>query len=332
MTGFFWAFFALLQIFASHQFDRKLDNFVFGSCNKHQRDTNTWESILNTNSDLVLILGDLMYSNTYDANEYQQHLNLLYQQRGFSDLLRNVDMITIWDDHEYGKDNDGIENPFKYQAQQLYLDFFQIPDHSPRRYRQGIYDSYTYGSGEQMVKILLLDTRFNKEVNSSDGDILGEEQWLWLENELAQSEAKIHFITSTISVLTKAAPGIESWYDLPKAKRRLFALLDKYDVPGVIFLSGDLHIGAILSDRIQDKQYFELMSSGLNNQVPKNLRFPLRLLLPDVYMQFEKNFGQVRIHWEKSPLELSYLINKDTGKRIHRQDFVLLNKTWQMKH
>ncbi|KAL3794310.1 hypothetical protein HJC23_012435 [Cyclotella cryptica] len=68
--------------------------------------------------------------------------------------------------------------------------------------------------------------------------ILGEEQWMWLEQELKGSSASVHIIVSSIQVLT-TNPVVESWGHFPHEREKLLKLLNT--VSGVIILSGDVH-------------------------------------------------------------------------------------------
>ena len=45
----------------------------------------------------------------------------------------------IWDDHDYGKNDGGGSYRFKEYAQNLYIDFWDIPANDPRANREGIY-------------------------------------------------------------------------------------------------------------------------------------------------------------------------------------------------
>ena len=56
---------------------------------------------------------------------------------------------------------------------QVFLDFVDEPLDSVRRLREGIYASYTYGSGDRVVKVVLLDVR-SHDVKGSDCDVLGK--------------------------------------------------------------------------------------------------------------------------------------------------------------
>jgi len=99
------------------------------------------------------------------------------------------------------------------------------------------------------------------------GDMLGEEQWAWLEGQLSNQDGddnvgastpekteehadrdeggiSFNIIVSSVQVLT-SAPVFESWAHFPKSKRRLLSLLQKYRPRGLVLLSGDVHFAEL---------------------------------------------------------------------------------------
>ena len=79
---------------------------------------------------------------------------------GYQKLLKTCPVLATWDDHDYGKNDAGVEYPQKDQSQQLFLDFYGIPKDSPRRTQKGVYDSVTYGPEGKRVQIIVLDLRY----------------------------------------------------------------------------------------------------------------------------------------------------------------------------
>jgi alkaline phosphatase D len=112
-------------------------------------------------------------------------------------VCKNV--IGIWNEHDYGQNNGDKYYDFKDMMQDLYLDFVDEPRDSPRRKRAGIYESYILGE-EFKTKIILLDVRYHRDSYKDPGawDMLGKEQWEWLENEIMTSEAPFNLIFSGI--------------------------------------------------------------------------------------------------------------------------------------
>lgn len=103
-----------------------------------------------------------------------------------------------------------------------------------------------------------------------EGDVLGEEQWQWLERQLNASDANIHVVVSSIQVLT-SNPMVESWIHFPKARERLLSTLRSASPPGLILISGDVHHADMLDSypvlANQTAPLWEVTSSGLTHSV-----------------------------------------------------------------
>ena len=86
-------------------------------------------------------------------------------------------------------------------------------------------------------------------VEQFDGDLLGRDQWQWLQDTLEASNEPnntptFHVIISSIQIFT-TNPIVESWGHFPQSKQKLFDLLHQYQPRGLAFLSGDVHHGEI---------------------------------------------------------------------------------------
>ncbi len=245
---------------------------AFGSCNKHDREQPMWNSIFKTRPDLFIWAGDNIYGDTESMNEliakYDAQLNVAeYQQ-----FMARVNIIGTWDDHDYGSNDAGKEFPKKKESRDIALEFLKVPKTNPVWDREGMYQSYMLGNND--IKIILLDTRYfrdplNKKgddiLPNEKGDILGEDQWAWLDHELRKNEGqKMTLIVSSIQVIPEEHP-YEKWANFPKARKRLFELLHFADAPNVIFLSGDRHMAEISIMEYKEKNYYEITSSGLTH-------------------------------------------------------------------
>ncbi len=225
-------------------------------------------------------------------------------------------MLGIWDDNDYGVSNGGAENANKKESQRLLLDFLDEPPDSPRRQQAGVYAAYTFGPPGRQVKIILLDGRYHREEPSgfwdwirgtpeSTADILGAEQWAWLEQQLATSTADINLIGSGIQVIATEQP-YEKWAELPRARARLFDLIAKTKPRNVIFLSGDRHLGEIsrcTDPRIPGPLY-DITSSGMTHHATNSWwhnfdRERNRFRIGHNYVAL--NFGLLQIDWDASP-------------------------------
>ncbi len=82
-------------------------------------------------------------------------------------------------------------------------DFLDEPACSARRTQRGVYAAYTFGAPPHAVTVLMLDVRFHRTEPGAEGDMLGEEQWSWLERELRQSTSQLHLIVTGLQVLPR---------------------------------------------------------------------------------------------------------------------------------
>lgn len=238
----------------------------FGSCNDQKESQQSmWDVILAQNIDLWIWLGDNIYADTttnpeHIKNQYnKQLLNVDYQKF----LSQNIPMLGIWDDHDYGLNDAGKNYIFKDISQQYFSDFFNLPSNDPRRHRPGVYFSQDFLTSKYKIKFILLDTRYFRDDPGPTSDILGNDQWLWLENLLEENKknpADFVFIASGIQVISNVHPD-EHWGHFPQSRHKLFDLINEYKLNNPIILSGDMHWGEIQSLN----NIIEVTSSGLTH-------------------------------------------------------------------
>ena len=117
-------------------------------------------------------------------------------------------------------------------------------------------------------------------------------QWAWLRAQL-QEPAELRLIVSSVQVLAEAH-GWERWGNLPRERERLFELIAATGANGVIFLSGDRHIGGLYRRPGAPYPLYEITSSGLNmSYAAAREAGPLRL--GQIYGA--ENFGTIDVDW-----------------------------------
>jgi alkaline phosphatase D len=307
-----------------------LNSLAFGSCNHSHLKQPMWPIIEKHNPDVFLWVGDVIYADTDDVSVMQQKYNQQLSNPDYVRLRDKVQVIGLWDDHDFGDNNAGKRNPIKVPSQQLFLDFMQEPADSPRRAQQGIYTSYVYGEGEKQVKIFLLDTRYHRDTpGSGRADLLGDEQWKWLEKEMKNSTARVNIIASGVSVLSKQIPFAEEWRDFKWARKRLFKLIDKHRLSGVMFLAGDRHFSSHLSNTDLGRQYHEFMSSGLTHYMNRPwVSRIFRSYYGDEFSYFGRNFSKLDFSWGES-VAVTFRVFDDEGVEQVEKVLVLDGGYWE---
>ncbi len=295
--------------------DKAIEKIAFGSCALQSEPQPIWNEILDTKPDLFLLIGDNIYGDTDDMNVLRAKYALLDAQPGFTKLRRQIPLLATWDDHDFGRNNAGVEYPKKKESQQVFLDFMREPKDSPRRQQEGVYSAEVFGPVGKRVQIILLDTRYfrsplieDKSPNRKmpnlpdmhpESTILGKTQWRWLEGQLSQP-AELRLLVSSIQVIAQNHGG-EKWMNFPLERERLFKLIRDTKADGVVILSGDRHLAELsVMDGGVGYPIFDLTSSGLNRG-RKEWRYPEPSQHRVQYMNVGDNFGVIEVDWEKTP-------------------------------
>jgi alkaline phosphatase D len=274
-----------------------VQRIAFGSCSKQQLPQPLWKRIAADRPDLFLWTGDVIYADTKNMAKLSTLYRSEQTQAEYSQFLATkIPMIGVYDDHDYGENDSGREYAMKDASKDLFLDFIGEAKDSPRRKRDGVYTSYAFGSGEKQLKVILLDTRYNREKAGKSADLLGANQWAWLENELKTSTAKLNVVVSSIQVLSKDH-AFEKWANFPEARERLLKLLAKSK--NVLIISGDRHIAEISRELIDGREIFDVTSSGMTHsfQNPDEARNKNSLRVGTAFDRL--NYGLLTLDWQK---------------------------------
>jgi alkaline phosphatase D len=293
-----------------------LQRVLFGSCVLQSRAQPIFTTITAMDPDLFIFLGDNIYADTVDMQVMQRKYDELAASPTFQRLVESVSVLAVWDDHDYGANDAGSEYPRKEESKELFLDFWQEPEDSPRRERAGIYAAHVYGPAGRRVQVVLLDTRTFRDPlvrgnpqptdalgpyvpnPNPDATILGEQQWRWLEQQLRRP-ARIRIVVSSIQVIPEFS-GWESWANFPLEKQRLLDMIADEGIGGVIFISGDRHFAELSVLRREDGYpLYELTSSALNLRHPSGQTGTNTFRIDGPYLR--ENFGEIRIRWSAEP-------------------------------
>ena len=260
-----------------------LSRIAFGSCANQNMGQPIWDAVLSYRPDLFIFCGDNVYGdfNSADAANLKRAYEEAGKVTGYAKLRDTVGHLAVWDDHDYGLNDGGIEFAHKAVSKELFLDFWNAPATDIRRKRDGIYDSRIIGPPGMSVQVILLDVRWfrsplkltdqrgapGKERYLPDLDpaktMLGPVQWAWLAEEL-RKPAELRLIVSSTQVLAEGH-GWERWGNMPLEKQKLIDTIRASCAKGVVLLSGDRHIGALYRETPADLYpLYEATSSGLN--------------------------------------------------------------------
>jgi alkaline phosphatase D len=300
-----------------------LTTIAFGSCNKATEPQPLWPEILQQDPDLWIWLGDNIYGDTPDMTEMRQKYQQQLQRPEYQQLMAEVPIVGIWDDHDYGINDGGKNFAQKAASRDLMLEFLNVDASQPVWDREGGYQAYTFGPADRQVKVILLDTRYFRDtlerttgenrryLPNSEGDMLGEAQWNWLQSELESSEAQINIIGSSIQVIAEDH-RFEKWANFPQSRQRLLDLITESEAQGVVLLSGDRHIGEISQLELPDLSYplLDITSSGLTH-VYEEADEENRHRISDLVASL--NYGLIQIDWQQQPPQVTCQIKGEGG-------------------
>jgi alkaline phosphatase D len=314
--------------------DGSLTRIGFGSCINTQAHP-MLDRTLTLPFDLFILLGDNIYADTTNAAVMAKKYHVRKESTFFQALRKKAPLLATWDDHDFGGNDAGSNYVMRIQSQKLFLDFMDEPADSPRRKREGVYDSYLFGPIGKRVQVILFDTRYfrsalatgennvlpsgGKYIPHPDPDVtmLGEAQWKWLEEQL-RVPADLRIIGSSIQFISEFS-GAEAWANMPREKKRMLDLLKTTQANGVLFISGDRHWAELSRiDREGDYPLYDLTSSALTEEHKRGTPTPNRFREGPTF--HETNVGLITIDWQRrGPVVFLHVLDVKGITRIEKR-------------
>ncbi|MFM7194167.1 MAG: alkaline phosphatase D family protein [Bacteroidota bacterium] len=309
---------------------------AFGSCSRQDlTDKQMWKEVIATTPDVWVWTGDNIYADTRDMAVMRQMYEKQKSHPDYQELLKTATVYGTWDDHDYGVNDGGKEFKSKQSSKEELLRFLDVPGDAAVRTHEGVYQSYDLKAGDQTVRLILLDTRyFRDKLTSSgkagqryeqnpEGDILGEEQWKWLEGELTRPGASVRMLVTSIQLIPEEQ-GFEKWANFPSARARFMELINRTTPEGLFLVSGDRHMAETSRVPVQGLGYplTEFTSSGLTHTWTRPGDEPNKRRIGNLVL--ERNFGLIRFFWEKGKVRLHYQVIGPSGIVLSEEHLAFL--------
>lgn len=242
---------------------------------------NGYAGIAKKNVDAVLHLGDYIYEYKIAAygdttigrinyppheiislNDYRQRHFLYRLDEGLQAMTATHPMIAIWDDHEIANDayTTGAQNHQEDEgdyAERMRNAVKAYYEWLPIREGEKLYRSFDYG---ELADIIMLDERLegrtqppktldDPRIESDEHTMLGEEQLLWLYEQLGNSSSRWKIIGNQVifsdfdqgPAFPKNPRNLDSWDGYPLEKKKIADYINQQSVQNVVFLTGDTH-------------------------------------------------------------------------------------------
>ena len=305
-------FYLVLFVFFSNFLISDEIKIGIGSCLDQDFPQPIWQPIEEENLDYFIFLGDNVYGDSIFENLYKMKRAYSKQEKLLPDFLDQTDIFAIWDDHDYGENDGGSDYKYKKLAENLFLDFWNVPINDVRRSREGIYFSENKVFFNRKYKLIFLDTRYFRSQlkgkkgsyqknNDESSTILGKEQWTWLEKEL-NSNFDYLFIFSSIQIIPEDH-GFEKWSNFPNDRTKLLKILEKYKDRTILF-SGDRHRSGIykrngiieITSSSMNKpgsSFFETDKYLIGETYPQENYSVLKILNDDINIDIKDKHGEI---------------------------------------
>ena len=304
---------------------------AFGSCADQSAPAPVWDQIKKQDPDLFIFLGDNVYAEPDGLAPLKKAWSVFSGLEGPQSLMKNVRYLETWDDHDFGVNDAGREVPFKSEAQKLFLNAFHVRRNDPRRRRSGVYYSEDLVVDGNMLKVIVLDTRYFRDpwkkapkgakLNgtpkfyepdaSPEKTLLGKDQWKWLEMELKQPFS-YRIIVSSIQLLS-LNHGFEKWGNFPKERERILNLISETGAGRTLILSGDRHFAAFYEWAAPGGgSLTEFTSSGLNKRGHPGVETDPLMVEGNKFI--ENNYGTLELDFTRNQAKISVV--DVAGKKI----------------
>ncbi|HMW37916.1 MAG: alkaline phosphatase D family protein [Saprospiraceae bacterium] len=293
--------------------------------NPYGSDSIIFETMSKEKANLMVWLGDNWYTREAD---YGSEWGLWYRASRdrslecLRELNKNMSNVAIWDDHDFGPNNEGAAYIFKEESRRVFQSYWANPTYGMDN--KGIYTKVSYND----VDLFLMDGRSWRSSDDLPDQIngqpnmakrmFGQEQMDWLKNALLNSTAAFKIIVSGSQMLNPLSP-LDCFTHFPAEKKELMDFLQTSKVNGVLFLSGDRHLSEI--NKIERDSLYTLyditvssLTAGVSKMTKEEKVNPNRV---NNFFLEEHNFGRFTFTGDKKNRKLNIDFIDKNGNTRH---------------
>ena len=231
-----------------------------------------WNTISGTKPDLLLLLGDNVYSDDPKTPEMQHFCYYRRQSRPeFRQLVSHTPVYSIWDDHDFGV-NDCVEGPlvteppWKLPVFRVFRNNWVNPGYGTSNDQPGCYYDFYIGD----VHFIMLDGRFYRTLEPTQGGptMLGPVQRKWLLDTVQNGKGRLTMICSPVPWVFKAkGDSQDTWNGFRSERNEILEHFKHCRKEGVFLVSADRHRSDLwIIERPDGYPIYEFNSSRLTNQ------------------------------------------------------------------
>lgn len=277
-----------------------------------------FEAIAKQRPDFMLWLGDNVYLREVDfeskasmVRRYQLMRSLPQMQQ----LLTVCPHYAIWDDHDFGPNDSNGSFIHKDWTTEIFREYWANSSYGIDG--QGITGHFAYSDAE----FFLLDNRYHKTLpiaGEDKGTILGASQIAWLKQALLTSKSRYKFIAMGGQFLNTEAK-FENYSTYPEERQMLIDFIEKNNIKGVIFLSGDRHCTELSALKLGNgNMIYDLTASPLTSGAYDNSK-ENNTLRVDGTVVADQNFAVINITGDKANRVVEVVIYDSKGVEVWRK-------------
>ncbi|MBT4694386.1 MAG: alkaline phosphatase [Planctomycetaceae bacterium] len=281
-----------------------------------------WNTIGQQRPDVLMLLGDNVYSDAPEMPEMQHYCYYRRQSRPeFRSLVSQVPVYTIWDDHDFGtNDCQGgplVEEPYwKVPVWNVFKNNWVNPKYGNGGIQPGCWYDYYVGN----VHFIMLDGRTYRDLRPSDESrptMLGPAQIKWLQRTIKESSGVFTVLVSPVPwVFSAKGDSKDTWNGFKKERNDIFDVVKQSGRSGVLLMSADRHRSDLWKIQ-REGMYplYEFNSSRLTNQ-----HVHPEMAGAEFSYNKKQSFGIVEFDTTISDPTVEYLIINIDGKKIHSRE------------
>ncbi|MDX9730455.1 MAG: alkaline phosphatase D family protein [Bdellovibrionales bacterium] len=307
-----------------------------GSCMSDyflEKSADIWKSVIDAKPDLMLLLGDNSYADVVDGKyvgpagesvlwgRYAETFEALEYFRA----RHLIPTLAIWDDHDFGVQDGGVDHPYKDEAKRVFLSYFpqspasttgaDIPELQAGPGTSSRFDAFGY-------RFLLLDNRYFRTAKDAKPEShFGSEQEKWIIRNLKQTHNPAWLIAG--DQWFGAYHRFESYEGTHPASFKRFMGELKKTGRTMLFMSGDRHLSEVMKIEkdILGYETYEFTSSAIHARMYPSFweRHPNKRHVMGV--DLKQNFKIFDLSAARNPLKIEGAAIGNSSKVLYRFSF-----------
>ena len=284
-----------------------------------------WNTISDSKPDILLLLGDNIYSDAPQSPEMQHYCYYRRQSRPeFRKLTASTPVYTIWDDHDFGVNDCAygprIDSPaWKKPVWKVFSNNWVNPGYGTNK-APGCYYDFQLGD----IHFIMLDGRFYRDkqarkkkkepaAKKKAPSMLGKQQKKWLLETLRGSKATFRVLCSPVPWVFEAkGDSLDTWNGFKEERNEIFAFLEKEKIEGVILMSADRHRSDLW--KIKRKNAYPLWE--FNSSRLTNIHVHSTMKAAEFSYNAKQSFGLVSFDTTLDDPAVTYAVRNIDGKEV----------------